>query len=104
MYCEITKCPICGDTAEFQNGYFVECVRGHVGAVCIEDFCGTACRGIPCSFWADYLPWLQVVRFGGDWADVPDMPSEEEPTSEVVNKWAESHGGFWWEDSNGNTI
>ena len=90
-------CPHCGDTAEFQQGYFVKCVRGHNGGVCIQDFCGSA-RGIPCTYWADYFPWLKVTGFGGDWRDVPDMPSEEEPTEEAVGEWARSHGGNWWED------
>jgi len=62
-------------------------------SICIEDFCGR-CDGFPCSFWADWWVDDKVVTFGGEWGDVPDMPSETEPTNEAVNNWARAHGGI----------
>ena len=62
-------------------------------SVCIEDFCGYTHEGhFPVSFWADYVPSLKITRFDGEWWNVPDMPSESEPTELDVNKWARIHG------------
>ena len=62
-------------------------------SVCIVDFCGS-CAGLPCSFWADWWTDAKVVTFGGDWYEVPDMPSAEEPTQEAVSEWAHANGGI----------
>lgn len=62
-------------------------------SVCIQDFCGSYEPGhLPIQFWADYFPQRDVTVFGGYWHDVPDMPSETEPTEEQVQEWAETHG------------
>ena len=66
--------------------------------ICVEDFCGTACHGIPCQYWADYCLQDHLTRFGGDWINVPDMPCDVQPTTEAVNQWAKEHGGNWWEN------
>ena len=58
-------------------------------SVCIEDFNGSY-HGMPIAFWADWADG--VVTFGGDWADVPDMPSAVQPTAEECGDWAVKHG------------
>ena len=60
-------------------------------SVCIEDFNGKCC-GFPTAFWADYWPDDNMVCFGGEWCDIPDMPTDSEPTPRDVNKWAKDHG------------
>lgn len=58
--------------------------------ICIEDFCGYISPGhFPYSYAADYCPQDHVVRFTGDWSDVPDMPSETVPDESAVHAWAE---------------
>ena len=62
-------------------------------SVCIEDFCGYSNPGhFPTSMSADYFPRLGFTRFTGEWWNVPDMPSDSEPTELDVNKWARLHG------------
>ena len=58
-------------------------------SVCIEDFCGR-CSGLPTSYWADWDG--TAVGFGGEWQDIPDMPTDIEPTPNEVNQWAKDHG------------
>ena len=61
-------------------------------SICIVDFNGYIHPGhFPTSFWADWWVADKVVTFGGDWCDVPDMPSEMEPTEAEVEAWAEKH-------------
>jgi hypothetical protein len=60
--------------------------------ICIEDFNGYISPGhFPTSFAADWCPIDKVVRFTGDWSDVPDMPAEQAPSDTEVNKWAEDY-------------
>lgn len=61
-------------------------------SVCIADFCGTH-RGFSVGFWADYYPEYGITRFGGDWGDVPDMPSTRAPSGEKVEAWVKRHLG-----------
>lgn len=62
-------------------------------SVCIEDFCGyTAVGHFPLSFAADYFPQQGIVRFTGEWWNVPDMPCDSEPSELDVNRWARKHG------------
>ena len=63
-------------------------------SVCIVDFCGTYNHTRKCSFWANWWIAAKVVTFGGEWGEVPDMPSGTEPTPKAVNKWAHTHGGI----------
>jgi len=63
-------------------------------SVCIVDFRGNYNHMPGCSFWADWWIATKVVTFGGEWMDVPDMPSDTEPTQEAVNEWAHAHGGI----------
>ena len=52
-------------------------------SVCVIDFCGYAKPGhFPVSYRADYEEGL--VKFGGDWADVPDWVVDHEPTEQEV--------------------
>jgi hypothetical protein len=61
------------------------------GSICVFDFNGyTAGPGhFPVAMWADYFPNEGVVKFGGDWEDIPDWHVSEEPTEEEVEKNAE---------------
>lgn len=60
--------------------------------ICIEDFCGYAEPGhFFTQFWADYFPQERVTRFGGDWREVPDLPSQRKPTVNAVHKWAKEN-------------
>jgi hypothetical protein len=55
---------------------------------CVADFCGYSEPGhFPTSYWAHW-DGSQVV-FGGDWWEVPNMPSPVEPTEDAVYQWAE---------------
>ena len=61
--------------------------------ICIEDFCGyTTPSHFPVAFWCDWIAAEQVVRFGGDWGEVPDMPAPVLPTRQEINAWFASHG------------
>lgn len=58
--------------------------------ICIVDFAGYSEPGhFPVSVFADWDG--MVVRFGGDWEGIPDMPSDEEPTEDQVFAWADRH-------------
>lgn len=39
--------------------------------------------------WADWHPDEKVVKFGGDWRDIPDMPAETCPSEEEVTIWVQ---------------
>lgn len=59
---------------------------------CIVDFCGRCpALGEPVSFWADFDPIAKVVRFGGWWSNVPDMPAEDKPSENEVEAWEQAH-------------
>jgi hypothetical protein len=61
-------------------------------SICIVDWNGRyKPSGFPGTFWADYWPNEKVVTFGGDWSDVPDMPSAVEPTEQEIWNWIETH-------------
>lgn len=54
-------------------------------SVCVEDVC---CGGrFPTSYWADWFPVEGLVRFGGDWSCIPEMPAETEPALKDVHRW-----------------
>jgi hypothetical protein len=60
---------------------------------CIVDFTGRfATCGLPTSFWADWDQKRELLVFGGDWAEVPDMPAKIEPTRDEAYAWARQHG------------
>lgn len=53
--------------------------------ICVEDFNGFLEPGhFPISYWADYDKTKNVVHFGGDWNDVPDMKSKTLPSHEEI--------------------
>lgn len=52
--------------------------------ICVYDFAGN--YRYP-GFWADYYVDEKITRFGGAWADVPDMPSETVPDEDAVYDW-----------------
>ena len=58
--------------------------------ICIEDMCGRYSDGYPANYWAD---WDGVkVTFGGDWREVPDMPTPGGTVNEdQVQAWLEQH-------------
>lgn len=59
-------------------------------SVCIVDFNGYSSPGhFPTAFWADWENG--ITTFGGDWSDVPDMPSVTEPSPEQCELWVEIH-------------
>jgi hypothetical protein len=60
---------------------------------CIVDFAGSCwALGMPAaSYWADWDPTNKIVRFGGLWHNVPDMPAETKPSEEDVIAWEEKH-------------
>jgi len=61
-------------------------------SVCVEDFEGYSYPGhFHTAFWADYYPSLGFTRFGGDHWNVPDMPSESEPTECEIDAWTVLH-------------
>jgi hypothetical protein len=58
--------------------------------VCIVDFNGYSQPGhFPVSFWADWDG--SKVVFGGDWQEIPDMPTDKEPTEDEVHAWVKEH-------------
>jgi hypothetical protein len=62
-------------------------------SVCVEDFSGYTNPGhFPTTFSADYFPRLGITRFSGEWQDVPDMPSDHEPTEKEVHDWVKTKG------------
>lgn len=62
-------------------------------SVCVVDLCGRY-GNEPANLWADYFPALGVVKFGGMWGDVPDMPCREEPTEDAVSEWVFKNPGW----------
>ena len=56
---------------------------------CIEDFCGYGYDHCQENYCAYYSPSLKLVKFGGDWIEVKDMPSDKEPTEEQIYKWVD---------------
>lgn len=61
-------------------------------AVCVQNFHGTSLPGSwPVAYWADWCPVDGRVYFGGDWHEVPAMPSPEMPSEEEWGQWVEDH-------------
>lgn len=62
-------------------------------SICIVDFGGSCWFiGEPVvNYWADYFPSDKVVRFGGLWRTVPDMPALIEPTEAQVYEWVNKY-------------
>jgi len=60
-------------------------------SVCIEDFCGYAEPGhFFTQFWADYYPSEKVVRFGGDWREIPNLKATRKPSLALVHRWVKA--------------
>jgi hypothetical protein len=58
--------------------------------ICIEDMCGRYSDGCPAQYWADWYGWKVV--FGGDWMEVPDMPTPDGTVCEPqVRAWVDRH-------------
>lgn len=60
-------------------------------SVCIVDFCGrNSADHSHISFWADWYPDEKIVRFGGAWWGIPDMPwkAKRAPSDKTVTAWA----------------
>lgn len=71
-------------------------------SVCIVDFCGRcSLLGHGVDFSADWYPAKGIVRFSGNWGDVPDMPAKTQPTHDDVYAWVEGHPGFLWRKMEG---
>ena len=60
-------------------------------SVCIIDWCGGYKNG---GFWCDYFPDKGVVKFGGEWFDVPDLIVDSEPTNEECEIHAKKYSSF----------
>lgn len=65
-------------------------------SICIEDFNGKYV--FPTAWWCDWENG--IVRFGGEWEDVPDMPLPQRPTLRGLRKtrrecykWVKKHTG-----------
>jgi hypothetical protein len=56
-----------------------------MASVCIIDFAGNPRNP---GMWCDWFPADGVVRFGGYWCDVPNMPSLAEPSEDECEAWA----------------
>lgn len=68
-------------------------IRPDAESVCVKDFCGYTHPGhFPVSFWADYYPEYGITRFGGDWRELPDMPSKRQPSDAKIKAWLKRHG------------
>ena len=55
-------------------------------AICIIDYAGN--YKYP-GFWCDYFPHEQIVKFGGDWYDIPSMKIDHQPTDDECYKHVE---------------
>ena len=60
--------------------------------ICVYDFSGYTEQGhFPLDCWADYEPDQRTTIFGGDWHDIPPMPSGDIPDEDAVNNWVVEH-------------
>jgi len=48
-------------------------------SICIIDWCG---GGKNSGYWSDYFPYENVVKFGGEWWDIPDLIIDHQPTED----------------------
>ena len=62
-------------------------------SICIVDFNGHDEHWLPTAFWADWFIEEKEVTFGGEWCDIPDMPSNVEPSEDDVYNWVNRHSG-----------
>ena len=63
-------------------------------SVCIVDIWGDDDEGNEISLSADWYPSEGLVRFSGDWEEVPAMHARTQPTGDQIHEWARAHG--WW--------
>lgn len=78
------------------SAFFAPCedvtVRNY-DSICLYDFAGND-REPGC--WCDYYIPENIVVFGGAWYNIPNMPSETEPSEKAVAKWVTDHGGEYF--------
>jgi len=60
-------------------------------SICIIDWCGGYKNG---GFWCDYFPNENIVKFGGEWSDVPNLIIDRKPTQAECNNHAEKYTAF----------
>jgi len=65
-------------------------IHNDENCICVYDFAG---NNFQSGCWADYYVDLKETIFGGDWYNIPDMPSETIPDENSLVEWVRKHGG-----------
>lgn len=62
--------------------------------ICVYDICAGNCYPFPANLYADWSPSQKLLRFGGNWSDIPDVPMDHEPSEDEVSDIADASEGW----------